>query len=202
MNIAHVIKLLDIANNHLPLVESKYESLMKEIDSLEKANMNLARTCQQLRDDVSSLNETIGKLQSTVDQLRRDLTKLNFQKLRTEKSVKYFQNNNEMVVKIRQMARQELESFMPNPKRLLRAALISIFQSSRNHHGKLIAMSYNLPSNLISESFIDLDERYPSHHNYLYNADASFENFLLDQAEELYNKIIDDITNKSANQIH
>lgn len=201
MNIEHVIKLLDIANNHLPSVESKYENLRKEINSLENANRNLARTYQQLRDDVSSLDETIGKLQSTVGQLRREVTKLNLQKLRTEKSVKHFQNNNEMVVKIRQMVRQELESFMPNPKRLLKAALISIFQASRNHPGKLIAMSYNLPSNLLSGSFIDLDLRYPRHHNYLYNADAAFENFLLDQAEELYNKIIDDITNKSVNVV-
>ena len=33
------------------------------------------------------------------------------------------------------------------------------------------------------------------------SAEAAFENFLLDQAEELYNKIIDDITNKSVNVV-
>ena len=42
MNAEKVAKLLDITNNHLPSIESKYESLKKDVGSLENEKKELA----------------------------------------------------------------------------------------------------------------------------------------------------------------
>lgn len=50
MSTPHVIRLLKIANNNLPAVESKYQSLRKEVDKLEGDIRNSAMIFQDFSD--------------------------------------------------------------------------------------------------------------------------------------------------------
>jgi hypothetical protein len=80
--------------------------------------------------------------------------------------------------------------------------LASIFESARKHPGKLQALYYNMPSTLsevrsLSQSSISQNEQ-SSH--YEYNEDP-VEKLLLDEAEQLYNKIVEAYANKCINEI-
>ena len=48
-----VIRVLEIANNDLPLVEHKYERLKREVDDLEADKHNSARILQDLSDQIT-----------------------------------------------------------------------------------------------------------------------------------------------------
>jgi hypothetical protein len=55
MNAQQVIRLLKIANNHLPTVEQRCEDLKREVCSLEGDKRNSTMILQELSDQVSDL---------------------------------------------------------------------------------------------------------------------------------------------------
>jgi hypothetical protein len=55
---------------------------------------------------------------------------------RINKTINSIQLNNETCVKSKQIAKQETESAVLDPRRLLRSALASLLESSRIHPGK------------------------------------------------------------------
>jgi len=59
MNVQHVNRLLAIANNHLPAVESRYEQIKNEISLLEFDKRNSARDFQNLNDQLISMGKTL-----------------------------------------------------------------------------------------------------------------------------------------------
>ena len=58
MNTQHVIRLLAIADNHLPAVEQRYEKLKRVEASLEASNRNSAITLKELKDHFSTTRKT------------------------------------------------------------------------------------------------------------------------------------------------
>ena len=58
MNTQQVIRLLAIANNHLPAVEQRCEKLKREVHSLEGDKRNSAIIFQELSDQISDLRNT------------------------------------------------------------------------------------------------------------------------------------------------
>jgi hypothetical protein len=95
------------------------------------------------------------------------------------------------------MIKQEIESTISNPRRLLQFALVSIFESSRKHPGRLHAMYYNMPTIRTTKrpsSKIPIgDCQYYQQEQYLYHYTSDYvvsEKLLLDEAEQLYNRLI------------
>lgn len=72
-----VMKLLEIANNDLPSVESEYENLKKEIDLLEYKKNVASNDYRLICDYNSNLQKERDQLQLIVEQLRHDQAKLN-----------------------------------------------------------------------------------------------------------------------------
>lgn len=99
---------------------------------------------------------------------------------------------------IRQRIRQEIESIMSNPRRVLRLAVGSILESESKHPGKLRSLYYNVRPSLSVEQLLlsnssvtgnDLD-----HHRNI--NDDSLEKLMIDEAEQLYNRIEKALTKK------
>ncbi len=90
---------------------------------------------------------------------------------------------------------------MSNPRRLLRLALVSLFESSRKYPGKFQALYYNMPSHLSVEQILLQSS---INHNTSQNRYSENENvkILLDEAEQSYSKIIDTITNNCINEMY
>ena len=110
-----------------------------------------------------------------------------------ENIINSIQLNSETCVKIKQIVKQEVESIVSNPTRLVRLALAALFESSRKHPGKLQALYYNMPSHLSVEQILSEPSisQNASPYRYSVNEDGKL---LLDEAEQSYNRIIDAIT--------
>ena len=91
---------------------------------------------------------------SVISQQKREIENLNIEKARLENIINSIRLNNETCIKIKQIVKQEIESIISNPRRLLRIALASLFESSRKHPGKFQALYYNMPSHLSVEQIL------------------------------------------------
>jgi DNA-binding CsgD family transcriptional regulator len=55
MSVPQVVKVLEIANNDLPVVEHRYDRRKREVDDLEAEKRNSARIFQELTDKISTM---------------------------------------------------------------------------------------------------------------------------------------------------
>ena len=111
-----------------------------------------------------------------------------------------FRLNSETCINIKQIVKQEIESIVSNPTRLISLALAALFESSRKHPGKLQALYYNMSSHFSVEQILSQSSisQNPSQYSIGENED---EKLLLDEAEQSYNRIVDAITNTCINEM-
>jgi len=201
MNAGHIIKLLEIANNDLLLVESKYENRKKELELIDCRKNNANSEYQLICDEVSNLRREKDQFQSNIGKLRHEEFELNQQKQRIENFVNNFQNNNETCMKIKQIVRDDIESIISNPKRLLRYILMSIFESARRHPGDFQALYYNISSAelRVRSSLQALTNPNGQNSTECEYNEGALEKTLLDEAEKINSKLVNDITNEITN---
>jgi hypothetical protein len=101
MDVEQVVKLLEIANNDLPLVEHKCERLKREVDDIEADKHNSARILQEISDQIATMRKTLDQYQLSCKEERLEISKLQIQKVRLQELVDNFQNNDEGYIKIR-----------------------------------------------------------------------------------------------------
>lgn len=167
--------------------------------SLEANVQQSARTLREISDRTSKESKSLEQYRSIYNQLKEEIENLTTKKVRLENVIDSFQKNNETYIEIKQMIKQEIENIVLNPKRLLQFALVSIFESSRKHPGKLHAMYYNMSTiRTMGRSSLETPtdnqyEQYP----YNYASDyATSEKMLLDEAEQLYIRMIEESMTK------
>jgi predicted transcriptional regulator len=199
MDEVQVLELLKIANSSLPNVRLEYDRLEAERRSLEANVQRSARILQEIIDRTSKESKALEQYRSICNQLKEEIENLINKRVRLENAIGSFQNNNETYIKIKQMIKQEIESIISNPRRLLQFALVSIFESSRKHPGKLHAMYYNMPTiRTMERSKGDSHHQDIQYEQYSYqhtNEYDTCENILLDEAEQLYNRMIEESMN-------
>jgi hypothetical protein len=217
MNPQRVINLLKIANNYLPSVEYRYEKLKREEVSLQTGNHNSARTFQELSDQISDLRNTRDSYRLSCEEEKIQMAELLQKKMKLEALVNDFQDNNEEYVKIKQTVKREVEITMADRRQLLKLAVLSIFESLRKDPRKFYALYYNMSfsssAKSSSSSFSPKTTGYDSSQQYDYmpfmneqnlsiidysNEDIC-EKILLDESEALYDKMVQDLTNKTIN---
>jgi hypothetical protein len=147
-------------------------------------NKEAAKTFQQLTNLIQNDHKTLEENYSIISQQKREIENLNIEKARLENIINSIRPNNETCIKIKQTVKQEIESIVLNPRKLLGLSLASLFESSRKHPGKFQALYYNLSSHLsveqiLSQSFISENED---------------EKFLLDEGERSYSRLVDAVT--------
>jgi DNA repair ATPase RecN len=113
----HVVRLLQIANEYLPVLELKYKKLKKDIDSLEFEKQKL----RGLGNHVGVLADVSEKYGKEIETLRKERTGL-------ETLVKKFENSNEYK-KIRQATEEEVTKALSNQKGLLRLAVSCVTEA-------------------------------------------------------------------------
>jgi hypothetical protein len=89
-----------------------------------------------------------------------------------------------------------------NPVRqLLRFALASLFESSRRHPGKLQSLYYNMSTAEIQSMLSTSIGRNEYNPNQDGNNEDNQEKILLDEAVKVFDRIVDNITGKSIEEI-
>jgi len=201
MNAAHASRLLEISNSDILSVESIIREREREKATLDFRIQRAAKIFQDFNDSILNEKKTLEQYQSETRHVIQELVHLNVEKIKLENSIEYSQNNNETYLKIKQIVKQEIEHIMTNPSRLLRFTLASLFESSRRHPGKLQSLYYNMSTaeiqSLLSTS-IGQNDHNPSQDG---QDETAPEKIILDEAEQIYNKLIDDITGKYVNEI-
>jgi hypothetical protein len=166
--------------------------LLKTITTLERRNIDLegeqarldlrnkqaAKAFQHITDLIQKYNKTLQECEYAITQQKREIERLNLEKARLEYSIDSIRLNDVTCINVKQIVEQELENKFAQPRQLIKNVLDSLFESSRKHPGKLLALYYN-NSNIESE-----DER-----------------LLLDEAEQMYNNIVNTVTIDSVQQI-
>jgi hypothetical protein len=201
-NAAHAIKLLEFANNDAPLAEGRIAELKRMEDTLNVRVQRVAKIFQEFNDSISNEKKTLKQYQLETRQVRQELGHLKMEKAKLENSIEYFHNNNEAYLKIKQIVKQEIEHIMAIPVRqLLRFAVASIFESGRKHPGKFHAMYYHMSNAEIQSMLRTSIDRNDHNTSQDGNKEDTPEMILLEQAEQVFSKLIDNFTVKYINEI-
>jgi hypothetical protein len=203
--VQQIIRLLSIANNGLPAVENRCQQLRREEVSLKFSNQNAAKTFQDLNNQISDEYKTLDQYRLFCKQKKQEIDKILQQKTGLQEYIECFQKNNNAYLRIKETIKLEVKRILTNPRQLLSTALVSLIESSRIDPRKFSALCYNKDITTTTSSTIDNSQYdYESSMNEEllpldYSSSESFEKMLLDEAEKLYNKIIDGITSKTIN---
>jgi chromosome segregation ATPase len=88
MGLKHVKKLLEIANNELPIVQAKYEGLRREVGLLESEKESLEKQIFDLHATLVQYRTSYREESALIDTLHQE-------RLEPKDSVREFENNNE-----------------------------------------------------------------------------------------------------------
>jgi len=113
MNPEHVVNLLQMSNEYLPLLEQKYKRLTKEIDSLESEKQKLRHLENQIRTSIKIL-----------DEYKEEIRNLQKKKIRLQILMSSGQYK-----KIRQIAEEEVTNSLSKRRDLLKLAVSSVIES-------------------------------------------------------------------------
>ncbi|HYZ60424.1 MAG TPA: hypothetical protein VE544_12265 [Nitrososphaeraceae archaeon] len=187
-------------------LEHNIRDLEGEQARLEFSNKEAAKTFQQFTDLKQKDCKRIEENEYIINQQKREIENLSIQKARLENNIDSIQHNDETCIKVKQAVTQVMKSVIPNPKKLLRIALASLFESERKNPGKLRALYYNKPSlSLSADQILPLSESISSSISprELYGYDDEEEDaiakLLLDETEQLFNRLVDTVTNRCIN---
>ena len=216
MDTQQVVRLLTIANNDLLWVQWRCEKLKREEASLKGGNQNSARTLQELSDLISTTRSTLEQYDLSCKERRLELDNLNRENTRLKAFVNDFQNNNDEYIKIKQTIKREVESILTARRQLLKFAVLSIFESLLKDPRKFYALYHNMsssssdksPSSSFSSKTTGIQQ-----YDYVpfmneqnspiidYSNEEICEKILLDQSEEIYDKMVQDLTNKTVTDV-
>jgi hypothetical protein len=208
MNAQHIVKLLAIANNHLPSVESRYQELKREEASIKAGNQNSAKIYQELSDQISDLRNTSESYRLSCEKEKRQRTELHQKKMKLEALVNDFQDNNEEYVKFTKTVEEKVFGVLSNAKVFLRCALLSMTESIRNNPERFSSIFYNMSPSITDYYSSSCQQYYTASDMYGgqiqqpqqyqspdYNTEVNVA-MIVDEAEKLYNKLVKDSMNK------
>lgn len=189
MNPLHVTKLLIIANNDLPSVEYRYQTLIAEISSLKEQE-------RDLNNEVTKLSNEAEYYRASCLREKRELESLRQEREKQEELVKKFQDTNEAYIKITKIVEGKVHSTLSHPNVLLKYALLSLVESMKKNPDRYYSLIYNdIYSPMSSTSLYPSqyhaafdtygkDLQYPSQDYY---SDGCID-MLVEEIEKIYNK--------------
>jgi hypothetical protein len=162
----------------------------------------------------------LEQYESDCKEKRLEITKLQIQRIGAEALVRDFQNNNETYLQIKQTIKREVEIILTDRRQLLKFAILSIFESLRKDPRKFYALYNNMSSSSSAKSpslssspkttgYGSIQQQY----DYVpfmneqnlpiidYSNEEICEKILLDESEELYDKMVQDLTNKTISDV-
>jgi hypothetical protein len=213
MNIAHVIRLLSMANNDIRSIEYRYQELRRISAALEFRNRNAARTLEELSHVISKTQNALDHYESLRKQQRSEMEKLFHQKTDLEEFVECFESNNNKYLKIKENIKQAIENSLTNPKQLLRMALLSLIESLRKDTSKFQILYFQMSTDIAATtpsqsltpthsskncSVSNMNEKPFRDYN---DPTDTFQNFVLNEAENLYDKLLEDSIDRTITDI-
>ena len=209
MDLKHVMRLLEIANNELPKVEQIYKNLHRDVMNLNLKKRDAEATILKLNDDIIHLRNATESQRLECEKQESEKRNLYLRKIRLESVINQLQNSEEYT-KMEMIVKQQVDKVLGEDKQLLRLAFESIIESLLKDPFRLqsyfqYAMSVT-PTSTLSYTAIDncnhegqrnfYDQCYLSPN---YEEDCKqvecFRTLILNESENLYNQKIEEFTN-------
>lgn len=155
------------------------DRLKAELNSLEDEKSNSDKEQQRLCNEISEMKTILDQLQLTVRESKEKKVKLELQKIRLQNFVKDFRDNNLEYNKVKQTIEALIVYVLADRRRLVRMAIQAVIEILRADPHKF--------------------------HSFYYNQSAVQpginEEPLLVEAEQLYEKMLESITNKAVTSL-
>jgi hypothetical protein len=199
MGVPHVVKILEIANNHLPAVELRFERSKKEAATLEFEKTNSTRESSQLINQIIMIRKTLDSTHLDCEKEMERLRHLQQKRIKQEDLVKHFENNNEVYIKIRKTVEEEVHSVLSDKKMLLKLALLSLTESMRKDPDKYSSLMYNSMSSIPKTQSIGYssNQHYgPASSGLQRYSSLDYISMLLEESEKLYTSLIKEWVDK------
>ena len=103
MDLKHVKKLLEIANNELPSIQAKYEGLRREVDLLESKKESLEK-------EIFDLHATLVQYRTSYREESALIDTLHQERLELKESAREFENNSEEYINNKERGSNEVEN--------------------------------------------------------------------------------------------
>ena len=197
MNIQHVNRLLTIANNDLPAVESRYERRKKEAATLEFQKASSARDSELLNNQIIMMRKTLDSTRLDYEKEMERFRHLQQEIMKLESIVKHFKNSDEEYINIVNTIKDKVHNTY-QIRKLLQLALLSLSESTRADPDKYSSL---ICYNRMSSAGDNCNQHYSSYKHRQYDYDIEdCKAILLDEAEKLYTGlekiIVDEIINE------
>jgi hypothetical protein len=186
MSVPQVVKVLEIANNDLPLVEHKCERLEREVDDLEAEKRNSARIYQEINDKILSMRDRLDCINLDCEKELAQRDQLYQKRMKLEAGVRQFQNNNEGYAKIRNTVEEKVQSILSDQKMVLKLALLSLTESMRKDPDKYSHLIHNNNTSTTPSRTQATDYNTASYGQQQQYPSQAYADMLLDEAEKLY----------------
>jgi hypothetical protein len=210
MDLKHVKRLLEVANNELPKVEQMHKNLYKDVMNLNRKKLDAEISILKLNSDLIPLRITTDHQRLESEKLESEKRSLYLKKIRLESAIKDLQTSQEYT-KIEMIVKQLVNKLFGDDKQLLKFAFEAIIESLLKNPYRLqsfmeYSMSLASTSNLLYNANHNRNhEEQPSFYNQCYlspNYDGSdciqveyLRNIILSESEKLYYQKIEEVKN-------
>jgi hypothetical protein len=199
IGVRHVVDILAIANNDLPVLEGRFKRLGNDISTLQSQKRIDERNLYQLNNQIASTTKLLTSYRISCIRERREIGKLYNEKAIIGNLVTQFKNNNEEYLnKIKQEAEEKVKDVLTNGKLLLKFATLSVIESLRSNPE---LYNFIIHDNSNNTTIISNGSNYHSlmlsgqqHQQQSFN--DVYTALILEEAEKLYNKLIKELTNR------
>jgi hypothetical protein len=168
-----VVESLNIAKGHLPHIRLEYDRLKAELKLLEDEKKNSAKEHQQLCNEISQMKIILDQLQLNIRESKDENSRVELQKIKLQNFVKNFQDKNLEYNKAKQAIKGQLEYVLADRRRLIKMAVQAVIEILRADPQKFHSFYYN-------QSTMRPENNEP----------------LLGEAKQLYEKMLENNTNK------
>jgi DNA repair exonuclease SbcCD ATPase subunit len=194
IGVSQVINLLNIANNQLPSVQHRYQTLQEHINRLESILKTRSKELQHLNDQIISSNKNLDTIKSEYRREAALLQGLQQHTARLEGFVYNYKNNNEEYIKLIKNIENKVHDYLSNKKKLLNTAIFSLIESMRNNPEKYSALVYHNNDNQNSSSSTRSRQALvvppPPYDDSIIEY---YKGIMLEEAEKLYNDIMNQV---------
>ncbi|MFL6509024.1 MAG: hypothetical protein ACJ704_13960 [Nitrososphaeraceae archaeon] len=212
MGVSQVINLLRIANNYLPSVQHRHQQLQKENSYFESILSTKAGEVQNLNGQIRDKEESLQAIKSECRREAALLEGLRQQTAKVQEFVYNYKNNDEEYVEVIKSIENKVHDFLSDKKKFLNTAIFSLIESMRNNPEKYSALVYHNNYNQNSSSSSSKSEDNsnllnarrqavvlppPPYDKYMIEY---YKDIMLEEAEKLYNDILDQIICEGVNE--
>jgi transposase len=200
IKIEHAVNIIELANYDLPIIEQRYQRLIREVNELEIRRSEEFAALRKIEYQKANVERTLKSLCVSSQKEAAKKDQLQWESMKLERLVELFRNKKEYQ-KIRNIVQEKVDDSLLDSRGLLRLALYSLIESMGKDPDKYSALiNYTNDSN--RSTSVRYNSEYHKDHFTGRNRFTSYDSFfgalkstLLDDADKLYQQLLKEETN-------